>query len=76
MLIVRRMPKKRRRRQGISNADDGERTRGMKEREREVERRDEKADWRGWILQEDEMAGKGRADIVSGCESFITEREL
>lgn len=22
------------------------------------------------------MAGKGRADIVSGCESFITEREL
>lgn len=51
----------------------GERER---EREREMERRDEAADWRGWIPLEDEMAGKGRTDIVSGCESFITEREL
>jgi len=33
-------------------------------------------DTRKWILGEDEMVGKERADIVSGCESFITEREL
>lgn len=41
-----------------------------------METRNEGAYWKGWIPGEDEMAGKGWADIVSGCESFITEREL